>query len=203
MCASSYGYFLIYNVSTTVKGIDEEAGTPISIPLKGYLVLNMDDNCDATLDINLILYGKNPAGQKVYTQLNDNGNDYLGYAFGYTQWGYFTIRLEGVDVFDFETGLMGKVKEKDVGLGSDSKKNVASSLKGVICVWDNMLLDTAEYITGTANISMTLNNKYTKTVNDTEPSWTQEQIIEGQLVDGEMTGLKPLLEDKGYVEVVP
>ena len=43
VCVPSYGYFLIYNVSTTVKGADYATDLKTTIPLKGYLVLNLDE----------------------------------------------------------------------------------------------------------------------------------------------------------------
>ncbi len=198
VCATSFGnYFLIYNVSMTVKGVDYDTGGAVTVPMKGYFVLDLNDS-DEFVDANLVLYGKNPDGEKVYVELDRNGNELLGGTETRLDYGYFFIYLGGANYFSFDAQLIGKTKLKDVGLGTDEKKEIASSVKGVISVWEGMLLDASQDISGTANISMTLNNAYTKAVNDTDPTWTQEQIIEGQLIDGEMRGIKPDLARKDY-----
>jgi hypothetical protein len=206
LCASSYGYYLVYNVTATVKGLDYDwAEAVVTVPLKGYMVLTFADGCDTPVDVNLVLYGydaNTPKKQKVYVELDRNSNGYLGDTTGWYAYGYYNVYLHGTTPFNFEAQLMGKTVSKDIGLGASAKKDVVSSMKGVICVWELMLLDARQDITGTANISATLNNTYTKAVNDTEPSWTNEQIIEGQLIGNKTRGIKPDLEAKGYHEAV-
>ena len=46
-------HYLIYNISTTVKGADRETDAKVNIPMKGYLVLLFADGCDAPLNANL------------------------------------------------------------------------------------------------------------------------------------------------------
>jgi len=200
LCASSYGYFLIYNVSTTVKGVDTDSGKAISAPLKGFLVLNMNDS-GQSVDAALVIYSSK---LKKYAVLDLTGNEFLGKTDAQSAYDYLFVYLEGEDKFDFVGQLIGKVKAKDVGLGAENKKNVASSAKGVVCVWSDMLGDSSFDITGTANISMTLNNTYTKAVNDPTEPWTMDEIVNGKdLGEDGVVGIKPLLNDKEMANVTP
>jgi hypothetical protein len=182
MCVpSSYGqpsdYFLIYNVSFTVSGANNELA--VSIPLKGYLVANIDDSDGSIVDANLIMYGKDKLdnNMKTYVQLNNSASDstyvhariyYNGNFAGFDVWSYDHAP------FYFELFAVGKMVSKDIGLGST--RSVASSLKGPISVWGDMLLDANDGILGTGNVSASLDLKTTKLVNAN--GWTQENIIE-------------------------
>jgi hypothetical protein len=77
ICSSSFGdYFIIYNVSSTVKEVNE-GGIKGAIPLKSYLVVRLND-ADEYVDANLVMYGKGQNKQKVYVQLDDQGgNNYI------------------------------------------------------------------------------------------------------------------------------
>jgi hypothetical protein len=211
MCASSYGYFLIYNVSTTVGAVDfaTEFDLKVSIPLKGYLVLVLNDS-DVVQDFNLILYGKDASTPKkpVYVLLNSlqsSGSNYLNLyvddSFSYT---FYDFRISGEveNPFNFQGLVMGKKSIKNVG-STPGNREVAGSLKGSFLVFTGMLLDIRQDLEGTANISMTLNNTYTKGANDTGPSWTQDQIIHGQMISGVLRGIIPDLEAKHYEDATP
>lgn len=186
-CAPSYGYFLIYNVSTTVKGANNDLAA--TIPLKGYLVVNLDSDGDF-VDANAIMYGQDHLKNKVYVQLNHAGSNptlnvrvrihYNGSFAGFDIWDY------NDSPFYFEVFVIGKLAPKDIGLGS--KKDVASSLKGPISVWGGMLLDADDEILGTGNVSASLYVPETVYVNQNH--WTQDQILEGLIQQ---------LTDKGYV----
>jgi hypothetical protein len=212
-CSVSFGYVLVYNVSTAVNGADYDTGLKVTVPLKGYLVLRLNDS-DELQDANLILYGKgaNIPKNKVYVQLNrleSSDTNCLRWDIG-TPGGeqgdlvssnFWTYGNKS-SFFDFEWLMMGKKSIKNVGQLAGNKR-VAGSLKGTIMVWDGMLLDADQDIQGTSNISMTLNAVYTKWANGTNPTWTQDQIIEGQTVVGKLRGIKPDLESKGYEDVTP
>ena len=202
MCSASFGYILVYNVSTTVNGVDD--ATKVTIPLKGYLVVNLDDS-DELQDANLILYGQDsniPKKQKVYVQLNNSDSNGFLHIDAWRQGDYTFVDLWSyTSPFDFEALMMGKVSSKDVGLGTNNKKPVASSLKGVFMAWEGMLLDLDQDIAGTSNISSTLNNAYTKSINDPLETWSQDEVIEGKIINGKEQGIKPILEGKHYEEV--
>jgi hypothetical protein len=205
MCTSSFGYFLIFNVSTTVKGADYDTDLATTIAMKGYLLLNIADGCDTLVDANLVLYGKDTSKQKVYVRLNYTSDEFLDidiWTIG--DFVFFGLDTEG-PYFDFECMLSGKGKMLDIGYGTSDKKYVANSIKGVGMVWDGYLLGPSsdQDVSATGNVSATLNNPYTKAVNDTDPTWTQDQIIHGQMIGGTLRGIIPDLEAKGYEDATP
>jgi hypothetical protein len=200
VCVPSYGnYFLIYNLSGTVKGVNVVAKA--TIPWNAYLVLNLNEANEIT-DANLIMYGKDDAKQKVYVTINYHNSD-VWLNVSLLAHGNFSVLNFYVDEdwpFNFHGYMLGEKKGTNIGLAN--KKNTAGSLKGVMWVWEWMLFDVDNDLAGTAAISASLNS-LTKAVNDTNPTWTQNQIIEGQLINGKTRGIKPDLEAKGYVDVSP
>jgi hypothetical protein len=192
VCVPSYGYFLIYNMSGSVAGVNNE--TKASISVKGYLVANLDDTNDVPVDANLILYGQDSSKHKVYVVLNySDANEYLE-ADAWWQGDYAVFAFWSSEYFPFDIeGLMvGLAKEKNIGLAD--MKYVASSMKGSMMVWGNMLFDADDDIAGTGNISASLNVPETTYVN--QNSWTQDRIMEGS---GAHKGLIQQLTSKGYV----
>jgi hypothetical protein len=204
LCTPAFGnYFLLYDVSAPVTGVDffylESA---VKVPLKGYMLLTLSD-ANAFVDVNLVLYGNNASGEKKYVILNYHGDSYLSPITTSTFYGYFDIRLVGDSPFDFTTHVLGKLALKDVGLGASAKKNIAPSLKGVINVPDGMLLDSRQSISGTGTVTMKLNSSMTKAINDTDPTWTAQQVIEGQVIGSKLKGIIPNIEAKGYEDASP
>ena len=43
MCSPSYGYILVYKFNSTVKVVDDTSETAMSIPVKGYLAVDLSD----------------------------------------------------------------------------------------------------------------------------------------------------------------
>jgi|WetSurSiteA1Bulk_404760.scaffolds.fasta_scaffold73923_1 hypothetical protein len=197
MCVPSYGYFLIYNISTTVKGADDATGKTVTIPMKGTLVMNIDDSCDTLVDANLILYGKNASGQKVYVQLNYSDSDkFLRGGIWYVGNSMF-IDFRGEPPFGFEILLQGKSSLKDIGKGTGNKKSVPSSMNGVAMLWDSFVLgpDANQAVSGTANASATLWVEITKFANANE--WTQDTLLGTGTIAHEGL-LQILVADKGF-----
>ncbi len=183
VCAQSYGFLVVYNVASTVRGLDDE--TAVTIPLKGYLVLNLDDADGDLVDANLILYGKNPAKHKVYVVLNDSdSNDFLDISMR-PQGNYQVLNFSGAGFFIFRVLSIGKVKATNVGL--DEKKEIATALQGVISVFSGVLLDTSQDITATGGFVAVNWTPATKFIN--KEGWTQDQIV---------AQLKTDLEDDRY-----
>lgn len=197
VCVPSYGYFLLYNVSASVKGVNNS--TPASIAWKGYLVLDINDSSDDLDDANLIIYGKNSSKAKVYVVLNESdSNGFIdtdlwsqGNFAVFNFWSYGNPSSP----FDFEGLVLGKGAYKDIGLGVSTKKWVASSMKGTTMVWEGMLLDADDDIAGTGTVSASLYTVATKAINTY--GLTQDQI----LVDGYLTypSLINGLKAKGFV----
>jgi len=181
ICSSSYGLFLVYKVSTSVKGVDDVAGTAIAVRLNAYLLMNFDDE-GMFQDANLILYGKDAHGRKVYFQLNDSdSNDFLDIGMqvvGHPEL-YFVVGIwaYGVDnPFEFEGCMSGKMKARDIGFGPQEQWIVPSSFKGVFTSWYDMLLDKDQDIYGTGNLSVKLDNKTTCLFN--AQVYMQDQAVE-------------------------
>jgi len=178
-----------------VKGANNALAA--TIPLKGYLVVNLDSDGDL-VDANAIMYGKDSLdnNKKTYVQLNYQGSNptlnvrvriyYNGDFVSFDVWDY------NDSPFYFEVFAIGKLAPKDIGLGST--KDVASSLKGSISVWGGMLLDADDEILGTGNVSASLYVPETTYVN--QNSWTQDQVLQG---NGVRDGLIQGLVSKGYV----
>ncbi len=143
-CVPSFGYILVYNISCPVKGVDD--GTATSVPLKGYLVLNLDDVDGDLVDANLIIYGKNPDKEKIYAELDYTSNGFLDITTE-SEGDFYIAKLSSV-IFLFEELILGKMKSRNVGL--DEPVDVAGTLKGVFSQEDGILLDQDQNITGTA-----------------------------------------------------
>jgi len=186
----SYGFFLIYNLSTTVKGADYDTDLKTTVPLKAYLVLNLNDISGDVVDANLIMYGKDTTKTKVYVQLNESDSaGFLSADIWYIG-DYTFVDIWSYDnPFDFEMLLSGKEALKDIGFGAGDKVWVAGSIKGVNMVWDGFLLGAAgQDVSGTSNASASLYTVATKAVN--RDSWTQDEIVDN---------LISILQNKGYV----
>jgi hypothetical protein len=194
MCTSSFGYFLIYNASSSVKGVNGTAAA--SIAWKGYLVMNLNDSTDELVDANLVMYGKDSNKNKVYVVLNQSDSDGFLHTDLWSQGNFVVFNLWSyVNPFDFEGLVIGKGAVKDVGFGSSDLKWVGSSIKGTSMVWDGMLLDPDDEIAATGTISASLYTVATKAVNTY--GMTQDQIV----VSGYLTypSIIQLLQSKGYV----
>ena len=169
----SYGYFLIYNVSCTVKGANNDLAA--TIPWKSYFVANLDDSNDVLVDANLIMYGQDSSKHKVYVVLNySDANEYLD-ADAWWHGDYVVFDFYAYHTpFEFEGLTIGLAKAKNIGLADTMY--VASSMKGTMMVWGRMLFDADDDIAGTGNVSATLDLKTTNLVNAN--GWTQENIVE-------------------------
>jgi hypothetical protein len=193
MSVPSYGYFLIYNLSSTMKGVNNT--TPVSIPWKAYLVLNFD-NSDNGVDANLIMYGKDSNKAKVYVELNYSDSAHLFNSDSFWQKGAsqaFNFYSESDHPFDFVGFVIGKSKTTNIGLSNT--KNIAGSMTGTMIVWDNMLFNASDNISGSGAVSMSLNAAVTKYANAN--GWTQEQVVVSG--NGSFPGLLQMLTAKGYV----
>ena len=191
-------------MSANVKGVDYNyLHEAVTIPLKGYLLLTLSDS-NIFIDTNMVLYGKDTDGAKKYVELGYNGDNlYFSNSYMWRGYGYFGVVIDGGYVFGFRGQLIGKMALKDVGLGASSKKNVASSLKGVLNVEEGMLLDARQDIAGTSTISMSLNSVYTKGANGNDPVWDANSLMNGQEINGINRGIKPDLQAKGYADATP
>jgi hypothetical protein len=189
---SSYGYFLIYNLTGTIRGIIyNRADTntmgiddtnAVTIPFKGSLVMNLDNDTNSLIDANMIIDGKDPNGHKVYVQLNaSDSNGFLNPNIlerGNKRRFYV---LNGKSPFDFNSFMLGTVRNTDIGLAH--RKLIATTLKGAITVEDSIFLDVDHNITGVGTISASLFTLATNGVNNLNNTFpitprTQDEIID-------------------------
>jgi hypothetical protein len=189
ICTSSYGYFLVYNLSGTVRGTDGTVDIRnVTISFRSYLVMTFDDDTNSLDDANLIIYGRDPNNQKVYVQLNtSDSNAFLDSSIWYRDVKNF-YELNGESPFDFRIVVQGNVKSTNIGL--TGKKDVASSLKGVLTGEDGMFFEVGEEIAGIgSNFSASLYTSLTKAFNNPSDPCTLDEVIDE---------LKGKLADKGY-----
>jgi hypothetical protein len=180
MSVPSYGqsdYFLVYNASYTVKGVNGGNDVKASIPWKAYYVVTLDSG-DNLVDVNLIMYGKDSSKKNVYVNFGHNSTSpYKLGEYCPRQGDFVVIDIwPNNNIFDFEGLVVGMATPKDIGLGTTSKKQVASSMTGPMIVWHGMMFDPNDDIAGGGTISASLDLKTTKLVNAN--GWTQENIVE-------------------------
>ncbi len=183
LCTSSYGYLLVYKISTTIKGSDNNTGAVATVPLKGFLIM---DPCNPA-ESNVIIYGNDantPKKQKAYVMFYGGTFD----AHNLDDSGKYVSLEFSLDNANFNmVGLIkGKLKNNvNVGPISEGLQSVAVSLKGVVCVWEGQMLGPISAnrdVSGTSNISVTLWPLATKWANgadDVDPGQkTQQEVIE-------------------------
>jgi hypothetical protein len=189
LCAPSYGYLLIYNVSSTFKGVDSEANSVENVPIKGFLVLDMNDPNETLTEAQMVLYGKDADKAKVYfveTFGGDAGIDWT------VEGDFVTVDLgDSSDPFDYEMMLTGKIVDKNVGLGADDKKGVVNSLKGAIVAWGGMIFDGGQDLFGAGTTSMTF-----------YPGPTKSYNVDDATIDEVVEDIQSFLEDKGYDGII-
>jgi len=176
LCSSSQAFFLIYKLSASVKGIDSDYGK-MSVPLKGYLVIDNTLNPDDTYsfaDANLILYGKNFAKAKVFVQLDYTADQLLDLTSWLQGSSYEFIDIWSYEPFYIEGYFYGKTKPVYIGDGL-TLSDISPSSKGVFIVDGGMLLDEDLDIAGTATITAKIWTAFTQEVND--ELWTIDDIL--------------------------
>jgi hypothetical protein len=194
VCASSYGYFLVYTLHGSLKGtegaVDIEKETT---DFKGYLVMNIDSDTNEVIDANMIFYGKDPNHHKVYVLLNQSdSNGFLDASILYRDDRNF-YELNGHTPFDFKIFIRGDVHKKDIGLSS--KKRIASSLSGAITNESGMLFAVGQELAGTGFISASLYTVSTKGVNNLD------NHVSPHTQEGTIAALKAIRADHHYRQV--
>ncbi len=75
LCAPSYGYVLVYNVTGNMKAAEWTTKKIISVSVKGYLAIDITDTNEAD-NGQLVLYGKDASGHPMYLfDYLDGGSD--------------------------------------------------------------------------------------------------------------------------------
>ena len=201
MAVPSYGagdsndYYLIYNVSGSLKGANLTFAA--TVPWKAYLVLDVNSSLNDYVDANLIIYGKNILGDKVYLLLNKtDSNSYLGVEI-WLQGDMLVVDTFNSSPFDFAMLLVGKVAAKNIGY--TTKVGVPAGFKGDTMFMSGKLFDPGDNLSAAGTASATLWSAKTQYVNS--HNWTPDQII--------LTGspghksLTQILNASGYKNITP
>ncbi len=187
VCAPSYGYILVYKLSSKVKAVYEDANALGGIKVKGYLALSIADGTEAADDMQMVLYGYDVLGNKIYYVENFEGNADLLWT---EEGAYVTLYITNHrEQFYYDIWLTGTIKEKDVGFGADDLRSAPGSLKGSFASTSGLILDDSQLLFGSGSISMSLDKSRTVSANDL--SATVDQVI-SSVVDG--------LIENGYAE---
>lgn len=194
ICTSSYGYFLIYTISGSLKGtegaVDIEKETT---NFRGYLVMNIDEDTNSLTDANLIFSGGDPNNHRVYVQLNaSDSNGFLDASILYRDRRTF-YELNGNPPFDFKIFAVGDVHNRAIGL--PRSKKIVPSLWGAITNESGMLFAVGQELAGTGSLSVSLYSTATNGVNN------PNNDVSPHTPDGIIQTLKAILADHHYREV--
>lgn len=193
VCAPSYGYILVYKLSSTLKMVETDANTMGNLKLKGYLALDIDDVEETVDDAEIVFYGKDGDLNDTYIIDRFQGSADAEWS---EEGEFVTLRVYDHLDYYYEIIVTGKIKEKDVGLGVDELRSTAPSLKGsMINLW-GILLDYDLSLYGSGSASMTLDKNLTKEANGGMVPVTVNDVIMA-IVQGDGG-----LEDKGYVGLI-
>jgi hypothetical protein len=206
LCSPSFGYLLLYKVSTKVYGADANTNDKDTVSLKGYMLLRLSDS-NEFLDANLMLYGKDTKDKKKYVVLDCNdGAGFLSGDIWYGDEGKLVfIDLWGGTLFDFELFFTGSTSRQNIGLGNDQKKRRAYSCSGAATMRHKFVLGPSaeQDFSGKSGLSATLWESATKSINGDsgkQDAWTQDEVIStGKDNEGKhYESLTEQLLDDGY-----
>ncbi len=165
VCAPSYGYILVYKLSTTVKAVDTSVDAAEVIKLKGYLVVDYNETLDEVNDAEVVMYGKDQDDTLACFWLDDDEDLAIDYEIdNINAWVGFR---QGGNRSGIEVLLTGAMKVKDIGL-DDEDKSIPGTLKGTLIVWDEIFLDPTRWylLKGSGNVSAPLHSGMTKEANE-------------------------------------
>jgi len=191
VCAPSYGYILVYKVTGGMKAVEWNSERIVSVSVKGYAAVDINDSNGAVNDKQMVLYGKDASGNLKYYE-DSLDEDYAGVYWDPTSDVAGVVEVDVWDYnspFDYEFVMTGNVKLTDVG--ASSKKLAASSLSGSLVTWWAQLLDDSQEFFGLGAATMTLDTKQTKVANQGSLS-----------VDAVISTFIAGLEAKGYHSIV-
>jgi hypothetical protein len=198
VCAPSNAYTLVYKLTSTIKTVEtHDTNLMMNVKVNGYLALNIDDDTETVGDddARMVIYGKDSDSNKIYYV-----EDFVGGAnIEWTEEGpYLTLEITVThSIFDYDLRLIGKIKEKDVGLGSDVNdlRSAPPSLKGSMICTHGSLFDFPESLFGSGTATLTLDIKNTKIANDVTPSTLDDIMTDFVEGDGGLIekGYQPLI----------
>jgi hypothetical protein len=173
----SFGYILIYKTYERTKAIDSEASILVGKAVRGYLIMDINDNDGDINDSYWLTYGKDEEDAKVYTlSVPDLQREISGK--------YQTLYLN-IDEGWYVSAL-GKMSSKNIGLAA--RQTIAYTLSGNFIILDSSIFDLTQLLRGGGTVVITLNSIMTQAINATsDPN-----------LDGALTNVTTLLETDGY-----
>ena len=184
VCAPSYGYILVYKVTGGMKAVEWNSGKIISVSVKGYAAIDINDSNEAIDDKQIVLYGKDASGSLNY------------YEDSLAKVSLFQVAsVVELDVWDYnspffyEFVMTGNVKLTDIG--ASSKELAASSLSGSLITWWAQLLDSSQELFGSGAATMTLDTTQTKAAN--QGSLSVDAVISAFIAGLEAKGYQPIV----------
>jgi hypothetical protein len=160
--APSFGYVLVYKTYGRLKAVNSEANSLAGVPIRGYLIMDLNETNGEVNDVYWVTYGKDTEGTKVYTL---SVPDLQLQVCGRYQSVYMNI-----DEGWFVT-IIGRQTYKNVGLAES--KPLAFTMSGSFIVYDSIAFDMTQLLRGSGTMVTTLSstmtqasNQATKTVDD-------------------------------------
>jgi len=189
VCAPSYGYILVYKITGGMKAVEWNVQKKIiSISVKGYAAIDINDSNEAVNDKQMVLYGKDASGNLKYYE-DSLDEDRAGVDL------YQIANVVELDIWDYnspfyyEFVMTGNVKLTDVG--ASSKEFAASSLSGSLITWWAQLLDSSQELFGSGAATMTLDTTHTKAAN--QGSLSVDAVISTFIAGLEAKGYHPIV----------
>jgi hypothetical protein len=192
ICSPSNAYILVYKLTSTVKSIETDANAAMNFKVNGYVAMDVND-VEKTVgaeDSLMVMYGRDLNDNYMYYIEDFSGNPKITWK---EQGAYLTFEtVNHLGAFDYDLRLIGKIKEKNVGLGSEPNqlRNAPPSLKGSMYFTNGMYFDPNQQFFGSGSAKMTLDTRKTYAANATP--LTQLDIITAIVED------EHGLLDKGY-----
>jgi len=156
VCAPTNGYVLVYDVYGTLRAVDAGTGAMDRTMVQGYLVTEVDEAENAVVGTEVVLYGRDEDGNRVYTDsatidtvMYDNTVAVVG---DLGQGGSIVL-----------TGGRTRMWQRNIGIGN--RVNVANMLDGDIRVIDGSLFDLDQVLTGASGITAMLDLMQTRSAN--------------------------------------
>ncbi len=186
---SSYGYFLVYNISGGMAGIENLEKE--SVHFHSYMVMTFDNDTNDLVDTNMIVYGEDTNDHKVFVQLNaSDANQFLeAHILERTVRNFYSLNAQ--TPFGFWAFIMGNVKKTTIG--PDLKKYIAPKLNGDLSQQQGIFFNADISFSGVGHMSANLNSSETKKSNDPENGATQDTVV---------ADLRQIVIDKHYRELI-
>jgi hypothetical protein len=191
VCSASDAYTLVYKLSSPLKTVETNTDVAANFKVSGFLAMDIDDDLETVGDARMVIYGKDGDANLIYYIEDFSG----GASIDWTEEGaYLTLEITITHaIFNYDLRFTGKVKEKDVGFGSDVNdlRSAPPSLKGSMFCTHGELFDLDQDLFGSGTATLTLDIKKTKVANDVTPATLDDIMTD--IVDGENG-----LVEKGY-----